>query len=339
MEVPFEYQMPVLPQQPYDGMSELQKVQLEQLARAESYKAKMAEETMNKPKLETFMERLANQLPHLAEKVVRILPKQKETIEDLTQKFVQFRQQHHPRLSGSKIVKSDASEELTDLDVMKPKMTSERKSVLEMHTKDDINSKIDSNHDGPFTFIDNLPSPDTLFGFSNLFNKGNNNKVKKRDDGNQDKEVDLTRIEGIPIEKDEDEDVVTYEKPDEIVKPGVEKKVEVTTGSSVSEVAKSLISQFMKSGSGKETERGDSILNKKTTEGPPENIWAALLGGKLDKIDWISQLLGKESGDNSRGDGSEPTNPLAQLLKGGLFGSATSFDPKKPNTDIPFHRS
>lgn len=58
------------------------------------------------------------------------------------------------------------------------------------------------------------------------------------------------------------------------------------------------------------------------------DLLKAVLNGKLGEINWMSTLLG---GDNH--ETAEDGNALAQLFKGGLFGSAVNDSPMSIQND------
>uniref|UniRef100_A0A0K0DUD6 Uncharacterized protein n=1 Tax=Strongyloides stercoralis TaxID=6248 RepID=A0A0K0DUD6_STRER len=306
----------------YIPLTELQKYQINQMEKAERNKLTTQQPVIytKSSHVESFMERLADKLPEITEKVIQILPKSFDKDNSIEMRPLINEKKVSFKTHGTQITRSDSQPvemiEINDSDniIVKPDHEIKRKKDTNIS-----HYPRPSSTDGTFSFIDNLPSPDTIFGFPNLFN---NKKISRIDD--DEKEVDLINIKGIPIEKDEDEEVISYEKPDERItsyrttKPPPTTTTLTVTDNGAGEFAKNLLSRFIKP---EPESRGSSEIigeKKKNLEATPENLISALLNGKLDKIDWISTFLG--------GNEDQTSNPIAQLFKGGLFGSATNFD-------------
>ncbi|CEF69314.1 Hypothetical protein SRAE_2000396400 [Strongyloides ratti] len=316
----------------YIPLTELQKYQLIQMEKAENDKltTKPPSVFTKSNNVESFMERLADKLPEITEKVIKIIPRNFDKDSFMDMKPLINEKKILRKAHGTQITRSDNQPaemvEINDSDdtIIKPNEEIER-------TEDTRGSRYPrpSPPDGTFSFIDSLPSPDTIFGFSNLFN---NNKISKsiENKNENEKEIDLINIKGIPIEKDEDEEVISYEKPDEKITsyrttkfspqppPPPPPTTTTTAGIVTGEFAKNILSKFLKPESESKTKYEITGEKKKDTEPTPENLISALLNGKLDKIDWISAFLG--------GSEDQTSNPITQLFKGGLFGSATNFD-------------
>uniref|UniRef100_A0A0N5A2Z6 DUF148 domain-containing protein n=1 Tax=Parastrongyloides trichosuri TaxID=131310 RepID=A0A0N5A2Z6_PARTI len=303
-------------------LTNLEKYQIEQLQKSERNKVIEQQPIAHRNGVETFIERLADKLPEITEKVIKIIP---QHFDKDNNEMTKFRKYYQRKAFGTEISRSDdkSSETMVEINDSFDTVT---KPDIKIEREDNDNVKFfnprQPSHEGPFSFINSLPSPDTIFGFTSLIGENNNNnyKVTKRDD----KDVDLINIQGIPIEKDEDDEIVSYEKPAEKISSVyvTTTSLPLTTESGAGDFAKNILSKFLPSpGEIKKESSMELIGNKKkTTEPTPENLISALLNGKLDKIDWLSAFLGGNNEDE------HSPNPLSQLFKGGLLGSATNFD-------------
>uniref|UniRef100_A0A0N5BEC1 Uncharacterized protein n=1 Tax=Strongyloides papillosus TaxID=174720 RepID=A0A0N5BEC1_STREA len=311
----------------YPHLTELQNYQITQMQKAEMDKLTTPRPIYlsNKNGVDIFMERLADKLPEITEKVMKVLPKNFDKDSSFEMKPLVAERKTPMKAYGTQITRSDdiQPEEMVEINDSDDVIIKEDHEIERVEDKSPSHYPRPSAPDGPYSFINNLPSPDTIFGFPKLFGNDKNPKVDENE-----KEVDLINIKGIPIEKDEDEEVISYEKPAE-KRPSftTTKPPPPSTDNGAGEFAKNILSKFLKPEP--EPKKESEILGekKKTAEATPENLLSALINGKLDKIDWISTFLG--------GSEDHASNPITQLFKGGLFGSATNFDaPMEKNGKI-----